>query len=78
MSEWLKLMENKFFITDLGAEQKATINGEPATVGRYAVWSPAKKARQHSIVEVGSNLEALKKKYAVSDERICRINNNPS
>lgn len=73
MIEWNKLMENKFFITDLGAEQKALIGDEQVTIGRYAVWSPSKNERQHAIVEVGSDLEALKKKYSISGERICRL-----
>lgn len=73
MSEWSELMRNKFFITDLGAEQNTLIGGEQVTIGRYAVWSPAKNARQHSIVEVGSDLDALRKKYSVSADRICRL-----
>lgn len=73
MSKWNELMQNKFFITDLGAEQNAVISGEQVTIGRYAVWSPSKDACKHIIVEVGSNLNMLKKKYSVSDERICRI-----
>ena len=67
------MMQNKFFITDLGAEQNTVISGVQVTIGRYAVWSPSKNARQHAIVEVGSDLDVLKKKYSVSDERICRI-----
>ena len=73
MSEWSELMQNNFFITDLGAAQSAVIIGEQVTVGRYAVWSPAKNAKQHAIIEVGDDLEALQKKYSVSIERICRI-----
>lgn len=73
MSEWSELMQNKFFITDLGEERTEEINGEQVTVGRYAVWSPAKNAKQHIIVEVGSDLRTLKEKYSVSDERICKL-----
>ncbi len=73
MPEWNELMKNKFFITDLGAEQSTLISGVQVTVGRYAVWSPSKNARQHAIVEVGNDLDALKKKYSVSDDRICRL-----
>lgn len=73
MYEWSELMKNSFFITDLGTPQDAVINNESVTVGRYAVWSPSKDARRHFIVEVGSDLEELKKKYSVSDERICRL-----
>lgn len=73
MPEWNELMQNKFFITDLGAEQNTSIGGVQVTIGRYAVWSPSKNACQHAIVEVGSDLDVLKKKYSVSDERICRI-----
>lgn len=73
MSEWNELMQNKFFITDLGTEQNTLIRGVQVTIGRYAVWSPSKNACRHAIVEVGSDLDVLKKKYSVSDERICRI-----
>ena len=61
MPEWDELMRSKFFITDMG---------------RYAVWSPTKDDCRHAIVEVGSDLDALKKKYAVSEERICRVLHN--
>lgn len=73
MPEWNELMQNKFFITDLGAEQNASIGGAQVTIGRYAVWSPSKNVCQHAIVEVGSDLDVLKKKYSVPDERICRV-----
>lgn len=73
MFEWNELMQNKFFITDLGTEQNTLIGGEQVTIGRYAVWSPSKNARQHAIVEVGSDLSALQKKYSISDDRVCRL-----
>ena len=73
MNKWNDLMQNKFFITDLGAEQNATLSNEQVTVGRYAVWSPSKNSGQHIIVEVGSDLKVLQKKYSVSDDRICRL-----
>ena len=73
MPEWSELMKNNFFITDLGTEQSTLIGGAQVVVGRYAVWSPSKNARQHAIVEVGSDLSALQKKYSVSDDRICRL-----
>lgn len=73
MSEWGELMQNKFFITDLGEDQSAFVNGEQVTIERYAVWSPSNNARQHTIVEVGSGLDILQKKYSVSDDRVCRL-----
>ncbi len=73
MFEWAELMNNKFFITDLGTEQSTLIGGVQVTIGRYAVWSPSKNASQHAIVEVGSDLDTLQKKYSVSDDRICRL-----
>ncbi len=73
MSEWNELMQNKFFITDLGVEQNTFVSDVQVTIGRYAVWSPSKNACQHTIVEVGSDLDMLMKKYSVSDERICRL-----
>lgn len=73
MLEWSELMQNKFFITDLGTEQSALVNDEQVKIERYAVWSPSKNARQHTIVEVGSSLHALQKKYSVSEDRVCRL-----
>lgn len=73
MPEWDELMQDEYFITDLGAEQNALIGGKMVTIGRYAVWSPAKDARQHVIVEVGSDVDALREKYSVSGERVCRL-----
>lgn len=74
MMEWDNLMNSRFFITDLGAEQTAVIKDESVTIGRYAVWSPVKdNGKRHIIVEVGNDIERLKKKYSVSDERVCRL-----
>lgn len=76
MPEWDELMRSKFFITDLGVEKSVLISGVQMTMGRYAVWSPTKDDCRHAIVEVSSDLDALKKKYAVSEERICRVLHN--
>ncbi|MFR2156836.1 MAG: hypothetical protein ACLS43_06795 [Evtepia gabavorous] len=53
MEQWEAMMGGKTFITDLGEERHAEINGVDTVVGRYAVWSPIRNASRHQIVEVG-------------------------
>lgn len=73
MTDWSELMKNKVFITDLGEKQTSVIGEKEVTIGRYAVWSPSANSRNHMIIEVGENLEALQKKYSVPDNRVCRL-----
>lgn len=54
MEQWEAMMGGKTFITDLGEERHAEINGVDTVVGRYAVWSPIRNASRHQIVEVGA------------------------
>ena len=56
MEQWEAMMGGKTFITDLGEERHAEINGVDTVVGRYAVWSPIRNASRHQIVEVGCDL----------------------
>ena len=58
MEQWEAMMGGKTFITDLGEERHAEINGVDTVVGRYAVWSPIRNASRHQIVEVGCDLQA--------------------
>lgn len=66
-----ELFKGKIFITDLGASQLAENGNEKIEVGRYAVWSPLKDADGHRIVEVSDNLDMLKEKYGVNEDRVC-------
>lgn len=66
-----ELFEGKIFITDLGASQLAENGDEKIEVGRYAVWSPFKDADGHQIVEVSDNLDILKEKYGINEDRVC-------
>lgn len=71
MEQWEAMMGGKTFITDLGEERHAEINGVDTVVGRYAVWSPIRNASRHQIVEVGCDLQALVEKYQIPDSRVC-------
>lgn len=73
MNDWNKMMENKVFISDLGSNQEATVEGQPTLLGRYAVWSPVTNSTGHQVIEVGEDLELLSQKYNVPPERICTI-----
>ncbi len=73
MPTWEELMAGKTFITDLGAEHHAEIEGEDTIVGRYAVWSPIRGCDRHQVVEVGSDLTKLAQKYHIPRERICSV-----
>ncbi len=73
MQDWNELMSGKAFITDLGAGKTSVINGEEVSVGQYAVWSPVTNSQGHQVIEVGSDLEALMKKYSIPEDRVCRL-----
>lgn len=73
MAEWSELMKYKTFITDLGENQTSVIGEKEVTVGRYAVWSPLQGSKNHQVIEVGEDLEALKSKYNIPEERVCRL-----
>ncbi len=73
MDEWTKLTRDRVFISDIGNSQVAEINGTKTLVGRYAVWAPATGGAHHQVVEVGSDCEALMKKYRVPGERVLRL-----
>ncbi len=65
MGEWEKLMKDKAFITDLGENQNPLTENTEMVVGRYAVWSPLTNSKNHQVIEVGENLEYLRKKYHI-------------
>lgn len=73
MQEWSELMKNKAFITDMGISRTSVIDGKEVTVGRYAVWSPVTNSRSHQVVEVGEDLDELRRKYNIPEERVCRL-----
>lgn len=73
MVKWEELMENKAFITDLGENQCSVIEKQEMIVGRYAVWSPLRNSKNHQVIEVGENLEYLRKKYQIPEDRVCRL-----
>ena len=60
MEQWEAMMGGKTFITDLGEERHAEINGVDTVVGRYAVWSPIRNASRHQV-----------EKYQIPDSRVC-------
>lgn len=73
MGEWEKLMKDKVFITDLGESGSSVIGNQETVVGRYAVWSPLTNSKNHQVIEVGENLEYLRKKYRIPEDRVCRL-----
>lgn len=73
MQKWSELMNNKFFITDMGSSMTSVIDGSEVTVGRYAVWSPVKNSTGHQAIEVSDDLARLMEKYGVPEERVCRL-----
>lgn len=73
MGEWEKLMKDKAFITDLGENRDPLTESQETVVGRYAVWSPLTNSKNHQVIEVGENLEYLRKKYHIPEDRVCRL-----
>ncbi len=73
MEEWNQLMNGNVFITDLGGEHTAVVEGVEQTLGRYAVWSPVQGGDHHAIVEVGSDLSDLMQRYHVPRELVCTL-----
>ena len=73
MDEWTKLTKNRVFISDIGIDRMAEIDGKETVVGRYAVWAPAPGGSHHRVVEVGRDCGVLMKKYGVPAERVLRL-----
>ncbi|MCL2626230.1 MAG: hypothetical protein FWD46_05390 [Cystobacterineae bacterium] len=71
--DWKSEFSGKFFITDLGESQEASVGGQTVVLGRYAVWAPMKNADRHQVVEVGNELEALAKKYGLCRETVLKL-----
>lgn len=70
--DWNEHIGKHFFITDLGLTPGPD-PGTGLTPGRYAVWAPVTNTKNHQIVEVSGDLEALVEKYKVSRERVCTL-----
>lgn len=73
MEDWSALFEGKVFITDLGISPDIEVNGSTMTLGRYAVFSPNKGQPGHQAIEVGGDLEALRRKYGVTADCVCVV-----
>ena len=73
MENWDTLFEGKLFITDIGENARVFLNGQSKELGRYAVFSPNKAQPGHQVIEVGSDLEMLMKKYNISADCICVV-----
>jgi hypothetical protein len=71
--EW-KQFEGKLFISDLGLDREGVDQcGDRMTVGRFAVWSPISNCERHQVIEVGSDLAALQRKYDITDDAVLRL-----
>ena len=73
MNKWSDMMNNKVFITDLGEAPDIAFDEEGIRLGRFAVWSPLSNSQNHQIIEVGEDLQELRKKYNIPQERICVV-----
>lgn len=65
---------NDPFITDAGKERDVTdtkTGKVTMKLGRYGVWKH--DGRKHQVVEVGNDLEGLKKKHGVSHDRVAKM-----
>jgi len=71
MDEWSKEFQGQSFVTDLGGGQEVEVEGVRTTLARYAVWRPVKD--RHQIVEVGSDLGLLRRKYHIPLRRVCTL-----
>lgn len=65
-----ELVREQVFITDLGDDGTDRADNP---VCRYAAWTKGNDIIGHRIAEVSNNLQMLKEKYQVSDERIIWI-----
>lgn len=68
MGDMVQLQEDECFISDLGENKEVQIENQKVIMGRYAVIK--KHEGQLQILEVGSNLERLMKKYHISAGRL--------
>lgn len=71
MDQWTEEFGAQCFITDLGGGQEVETEQGEVSLGRYAVWAPHQK--RHQIVEVGSDLEGLRRKYHIPIKRVCTL-----
>lgn len=74
--ETLTLQEGERFLSDLGMERSAIVNGRPQNVGRYAVIENRPSAGQFRVLEVGTDEDYLMRKYGISQSHVGRILNH--
>lgn len=71
MEEWSKEFQGQTFVTDLGDGREVEVEGVRTVLARYAVWKPCKD--RHQIVEVGTDLDQLRRKYHIPLRRVCTL-----
>lgn len=71
--EAMTLTDGELFISDLGEEKSALLDGKPGRLGRYAVIKNFAAGNQLRVLEVGSNLEYLLAKYGITQNEVGRI-----
>lgn len=71
--DWETLFAGRFFITDLGENHTADIQGKKQELGRYAVWCPNREGKGHTVIEVSANLTEMMKKYHITEDCVCII-----
>lgn len=71
MDEWNKEFQGQVFVTDLGGSREVEVEGVKTALSRYAVWAPEKD--RHHIVEVGADLDLLRRKYHIPLRRVCAL-----
>lgn len=70
--KWEETFLGKCFISDLGEDQVLeNRNKEKIVLGRYAAWAPLPGGKSHQIVEISDDLETLKEKYNIPQDRVC-------
>lgn len=67
--DWQKNFSGKFFISDLGDNQRKETDGR-CVISRYAAWAPV-GGNNHQIVEISDDLPMLMDKYNVPQDRVC-------
>lgn len=66
-----ELLDNQFFLMDIGITQTVKQKDETVEVGRYAAFSPNKDQKGHQVVEISNDAEYLCQKYNISTENLC-------
>ncbi len=71
MDRWDEEFRGQVFVTDLGGSREVEVEGVKTALNRYAVWIPEKD--RHRIVEVGADLDLLRRKYHIPLRRVCAL-----